>query len=205
MPIAPFESFTKGGPVKDLYGGYPAYVGVRAAELAQNGVAGPKAFFDSAELDPNEVDHVYIKPWAWCRSTHAALTAFEKLLPLERSVASIQVETYRFAAELTADSDPTTAIGAKTSIPHALAALAHQPIADRVEVTSSPKAGRHARVTVHFDDGSERSAETSEPRSELDPRGKFRHLAGERAHAIETAVDALPRATDVSDLVAALS
>jgi len=207
MPIAPFESFTKGGPVKDLYGGYPAYVGVRAAELARNGVAGPKAFFDSVELDPNEVDHVYLKPWAACRSTHAALTAFEKLLPFARSVTSIRairVETYRFAAELTADSDPTTPIGAKTSIPHALAALAHQPIADRVQVTTSKKSGRHARVTVHFDDGSERSAETSEPRSEEDPRGKFRHLAGERAHAIEAAVDALPRAADVSDLVAAL-
>jgi 2-methylcitrate dehydratase PrpD len=55
-----------------------SYVGVRAAELAQNGIEGPKAFFASTELDPNEVDHVYIKPWASCRSTHAALTAFEK-------------------------------------------------------------------------------------------------------------------------------
>ena len=205
MPIAPFESFTRGGSAKDLYGGYPAYVGVRAAEFAQNGVQGPKAFFASAELDPNEVDHVYIKPWASCRSTHAALTAFEKLLPLERSVESIRVETYRFAAELTADSDPTTTIGAKTSIPHALETLARQPIADRVEVTSSPQEGRHARVTVYLDDGSERSAETSEPRSEVDPRGKFRNLAGDRADAIEAAVDDLPRATDVSDLVAGLS
>ena len=205
MPIAPFESFTRGGSVKDLYGGYPAYVGVRAAELAHNGIEGPKAFFASVELDPNEVDHVYIKPWASCRSTHAALTAFEKLLPLERSVESIRVQTYRFAAELTADSDPTTAIGAKTSIPHALEALARQPIADLVEVTSSSLEGRHARVTVCFDDGSEQSAETSGPRSEDDPRGKFRNLAGERADVIEAAVDGLPRAADISDLIAALS
>ncbi len=205
MPVAPFESFTRGGAVKDLYGGYPAYVGVRAAELAQNGIQGPKAFFASAELDPNEVDHVYIKPWASCRSTHAALTAFEKLLPLERSVASIHVETYRFAAELSADADPTTAIGAKTSIPHALETLAGQPLAERIEVMTSSKDGRYARVTVRFDDGSEQSAETWEPRSEVDPRGKFRNLAGERPEIIEAAVDALPRAADISDLVAALS
>ena len=208
MPVAPFESFTRGGAVKDLYGGYPAYVGVRAAELAQNGIEGPRAFFDSVELDPNEVDHVCIKPWASCRSTHAALTAFEKLLPLGRSVASIRailVETYRFAAELTADSDPTTAIGAKTSIPHALEALARQPIAEFVKVTISPRQGRYARVTVFYDDGSEQSAETSEPRSEINPRGKFRNLAGNRADAIEAAIDDLPRATDISDLVAALS
>ena len=32
MPVAPFESFTRGASVKDLYGGYPAFVGVRAAE-----------------------------------------------------------------------------------------------------------------------------------------------------------------------------
>ena len=205
MPIAPFESFTRGGSVKDLYGGYPAYVGVRAAELAQNGIHGPKAFFESVELDPGEVHNVYIKPWASCRSTHAALTAFETLLPLERPVASIRVETYPFAAELTADSDPTTAIGAKTSIPHALEALARQPIAERVKVTMAPQEGRYARVTVYYDDGSEQSAETSEPRSEADPRGKFHRLAGERADAIESAVDSLPRAKDVAALIATLS
>jgi 2-methylcitrate dehydratase PrpD len=205
MPIAPFESFTRGAAVKDLYGGYAAYVGVRAAELAQNGIVGPRALFASVPLDPNEVANVYIKPWPSCRSTHAALTALEKLLPFERPVASIDVETYRFAAELTADADPTTPIGAKTSIPHAVAALVKQPIADRVRVTTSPRTGRYARVTVRFEDGSESSAQTSEPRSETDPRRKFRELAGARAHAIERAVDALPQADDVSELVAALA
>ena len=205
IPVAPFESFTRGASVKDLYGGYPAYVGVRAAELAQDGVHGPKAFFEPVELDPNEVENVYIKPWASCRSTHAALTAFETLLPLVRSVASIRVETYRFAAELTADSDPTTAIGAKTSIAHALEALARQPIAERVQVTIGSQEGRYARVTVIYDDGSEQSAETSEPRSEADPRNKFRALAGERADAIESAVDGMPRAANISNLVSALS
>lgn len=205
MPIAPFENFTRGAPVKDLYGGYPAFVGVRAAEFAQDGVHGPRAFFESIELDPNEVDHVYIKPWASCRSTHAALTAFETLLPLQRSVTSIRVETYRFAAELTSDSDPTNVIGAKTSIPHALAALARQPIAEKVTVTIGSREGRYARVTVCYDDGTEQSAETSEPRSEADPRGKFRKLAGERAEAIESAVEGLPRAKDIAALTAALS
>lgn len=205
MPVAPFESFTRGAPVKDLYGGYPAYVGVRAAELARNGIEGPRAFFVPDELDPNEVQHVYIKPWASCRSTHAALTALETLLPLDGPVASIDVETYRFAAELTVDSDPATPIGRKTSIPHAIAELLGQPIADRVRVTATEREGRYARVTVRYEDGTEASAETSEPRSESDPRSKFRRLAGEHAEAIESAVEALPNARDISDLIAALS
>ncbi len=205
MPIAPFESFTRGGAVKDLYGGYPAFVGVRAAELSRHGIVGPPALYRHDELDPNEVAHVYIKPWASCRSTHAALTALEKLLPLEQPVASLHVETYGFAAELTADADPTTPIGAKTSIPHTLAQLAGQPIADRVHVTTSTKQGRYARVTVRFEDGSETSAETSGPRSEADPHRKFRKLTGIRADAIERAVLALLQAGDISGLVAALS
>jgi 2-methylcitrate dehydratase PrpD len=204
MPIAPFESFTRGGAVKDLYGGYPAYVGVRAAELAASGIAGPTGFFAAAELDPDEVDHVYIKPWPSCRSTHAALTAFETLLPLVRPVVSIHVETYRFAAELTADADPSTPIGAKTSIPQALEELAGQPLADRVAVTIAPRQDRFARVTVRFDDGTEMSAQTSEPRSETDVRGKLRRLAGDRAAAIEAAVDGLEDAASVRNLVSTL-
>lgn len=206
MPIAPFESFTRGGAVKDLYGGYPAFVGVRAAELARNGIAGPPTLYSSDdELDPNEVANVYIKPWASCRSTHAALTALETLLPLSGPVASVTVETYRFAAELTADADPTTAIGAKTSIPYTVAQLVGQPIAERVHVTTSSQEGRYAKVTVRYEDGTETSAETSEPRSETDPRRKFRNLAGARADAIERAVDALPRAETLSTLIAALA
>lgn len=208
MPMAPFESFTRGGAVKDLYGGYPAYVGVRAAELAQNGIVGPRDFFEHDELDVNEVDHVYIKPWASCRSTHAALTAFEKLLPSIPSTAvidSVHVETYRFASELTADADATTAIGKKTSIPHALEDLAGRPLADLVEVTTSSREGRYARVTVRLDDGSELSAETDAPRSETDVRGKFRKLARDRARAIEAAVDGLPESPDVSNLSASLT
>lgn len=120
-------------------------------------------------------------------------------------MASVHVETYRFAVELDADADASTPIGAKTSIAHALQELSRQPIADRVEVSLTQREGRYARVTVRFDDGAESSAEATEPRSETDVRGKFRRLAGERADAIEAAVDALPSAGDVRDLSAALA
>ncbi|MFQ5791699.1 MAG: MmgE/PrpD family protein, partial [Acidobacteriota bacterium] len=41
LPMGPFEAFTKGAPVKDLYGGWPAMLGVHAALLAREGLAGP--------------------------------------------------------------------------------------------------------------------------------------------------------------------
>ena len=62
-------------------------------------------------------------------------------------IASVHVETYAFAAELSRDADATTPIGAKASIPHAITELAGQPIADRVSVDVSEAVGsRGARV-----------------------------------------------------------
>src|SRR3954471_13946619 len=48
VPMGPFEPFTKGGPVKDLYGGWPAFLGVQAALLAREGLAGPLDLFEAA-------------------------------------------------------------------------------------------------------------------------------------------------------------
>ena len=221
MPLGPFESFTRGASVKDLYGGYPAYIGVQAALLSRSGVRGPDELFESKrdgvgaflghaatpafELDLDEVLHVELKPWPACRSVHAALTALEKLLPIEVPIVSVHVETYAFAAELSEDADANKPIGAKASIPHAIAALAGQPIAGRVKVDSSEAVGpRGARVCVLFADGTERVAETSAPRSETDARAKMAQLLPERATGLEAAVDALPEAEDLSELVSAL-
>jgi len=220
MPLGPFESFTKGAPVKDLYGGYPAFIGVEAAFFARSGIVGPEALFESErdgigafladgahearaplELDLDEVLHVELKPWASCRSVHASLTALEKLLPLEKDVAEIHVETYRFAAELSAESDPSTPIGAKASIPYAIETLTGKS----ADVTIAEDVGpRGARVSVRFEDGTERTAEVSSPRSEKDARKKIRRLAGNRAAVLEAAVDELPNAKNLNALTRAL-
>ena len=221
MPLGPFESFTRGASVKDLYGGYPAYIGVQAALLSREGVRGPDELFESErdgvgvflghtatpafDLDLDEVLHVELKPWPACRAVHATLTALEKLLPIAAAITSVHVETYAFAAELSRDADATTPIGAKASIPHAIAELTGQPLGDRVSVEISEAVGpRGARVCVLLADGTERIAETSAPRSETNARAKMATLIPERSGRLEAAVDALPEAEEVSELVNAL-
>lgn len=230
MPLGPFESFTRGATVKDLYGGWPAFVGIRAARFVEQGLSGPLEIFSSERdgvgtfllhraiedravldsLDWEEALDVYIKPFATCRAVQASLTALEKLLPLDvDAIQSIDVATYGFAAELSRDSDASTAIGAKTSIPYgiatllldgrvdpeafvesALASAGRRQLAERVEVRSALEQG--AKVTVTFRDGEQKSATANEARSESDVRAKFRRLAGAAARAIEDAVDRLP-------------
>ncbi len=144
LPVAPFEPFTKGAPVKDLYGGWPAYVGVLAALMARDGVFGPADAFEAPDdgvahgvlhgppadcigPDPNEILNTHFKAYATCRSVQPTLTALERTLPLEPSrIESIVVETYPFAVELSEDADAATAIGAKASIPYCVAALLEQ-------------------------------------------------------------------------------
>jgi 2-methylcitrate dehydratase PrpD len=226
MPLGPFESFTRGATIKDLYGGWPAFVGVVAARYARHGLSGPLELFSSErdgigrflahraigerlDLDLDDSLDVYIKPFATCRAVHASLTALEQLLPLDvEDISSIDVETYRFASELSHDSDPSTVIGAKTSIPYAVATLlldgrvdpeAFAPealkssdrrrLAALVSVRHTLEQG--ARVTVTFRNAGGRTALVREARSETDVRAKFRRLAGEWAEPMERAVDSL--------------
>ena len=241
LPLGPFESFTRGASVKDLYAGWPAFVGVRSARFAAAGVVGPEEIFGSArdglgrflahapvEPEPLDVDRaldVYFKPFACCRALHSTLTALEKLLPLPvESIRHVRVETYPFAFELSADSDASTPIGAKTSIPYAVATLlldgrvdpqsyrgevfqetSRRNLARRVVVERLTGAsGRASRVTVELADGGGKTAEVDRPRDEKDVRGKLRRLAGERAAAIEDAVGELERAPDLTRLLGVL-
>jgi 2-methylcitrate dehydratase PrpD len=252
MPFGPFEAFTKGAPVKDLYGGWPAFIGVMAAQLTKAGLSGPTDLFeaaadgvgsallhapvtDSADADPRELLHVQFKPYATCRSVQPTLTAVEQLLPVDPyDVDTILVETYPFAVELSRDSDPETSVGAKTSIPYAVASLIldgqvgpeaftvtqvgnriRQALAARVKVRSAGDMEmpvvRGARVTIVFKSGIERHAEVRatrwtdvNPATEEELRTKFRRLAGEVADPIECAVDHLVNASDLDELMMAL-
>ena len=252
LPLGPFEAFTKGAPVKDLYAGWPAFLGVTAAALAQAGLAGPVDLFesaadgigsfllhapvdDAAPPDPDELLHVQFKAYATCRSVQPALTAIEALLPIDPdAVESIVVDTYPFAVELSRDSDSTTPIGAKTSVPYAVATCVldgvvgpegftpaavaeplRQALARRVTVRVAADMVdplvRGARVEVRLESGEFRRAAVgatrwiaAAPATEAQLREKFRRLTGPAGAAIEQAVDTLIDAPDVTALLAAL-
>ena len=143
-PIGPFEPFTRGATVKDLYGGWPGFVGVQAAELARAGLAGPRDLLeaprdglgtfvlhgpaDTAEIepDPDELLQVYFKPYSTCLSVQPTLTALEPLAERVRdpdAIESVTVETYPFAVGLSDDADLATPIGARTSLPYCAASM----------------------------------------------------------------------------------
>lgn len=252
LPIAPFEAFTKGAPAKDLYGGWPAHIGVLASLMALDGLAGPVDAFEApddgiahamlddvpTDLQPpiaSELLNVQFKPYATCRSVQPALAALEGLLPLDpASIASIEIATYPFAVGLSEDADPTTPIGAKTSIPYCIATLvmdgdvgpdAFSPeaignvvrseLARRVTVVTADDmiepVVRGARVVVRFGDGREQRHAVTEARwslsngaTDAEVVSKFRRLAGTRADPIERAVRELGDAEDLSDLLAAI-
>lgn len=139
-PIAPFHAFTAGAPVKDLYAGWPAFVGVTAAELAMAGLEGSSALFNApgdglgwflahqpvepGEPELDELRHIAFKAYPSCRATHMVLTALESMLPVAADqVDAIRIETYPAAARLSADADPTSPIGAKVSLPFCVASM----------------------------------------------------------------------------------
>ncbi len=252
MPLGPFEAFTRGAPVKDLYAGWPAFVGVTSAALARAGLAGPVDVFESPadgvgsfllhapvdeveRPDPAELLHVQFKAYATCRSVQPALTALEQLLPIDlETVESIVVDTYPFAVELSRDSDCTTPIGAKTSVPYAVASCLldgevgpasftaaavaqaqRQAMARRVTVRVAADMVdpivRGARVEIRLSTGERRRARVrstrwtdAAPATEEELREKFRRLSGPAGAAIERAVDDLIDAPNLSALLAAL-
>jgi 2-methylcitrate dehydratase PrpD len=256
VPMGPFESFTKGGPVKDLYGGWPAFVGVQAALLAREGLAGPLDLFETAGdglgasylhqtldtepfgPDPEELLHVHFKTFSTCRSVQPTLTAVERLAsscPFDLdAVERITVETYPYAVGLSVDSDPTTPIGARCSIPYGVASLLldgevypesyvdtaladprREALAARVSVSIAPDMAqpvlRGARVAVELKDGSVRRSEVRDARwgdtngaTASELRAKFGRLAGPAGPSLEAAVDALLAAPSLDQLVAAI-
>ncbi|MFN8523503.1 MAG: MmgE/PrpD family protein [Chloroflexota bacterium] len=255
LPLGPFETFTRGGPIKDLYGGWPAFIGVQAARLAAQGVAGPldilsaprdglsiflpprEATVDNVDPDPRELLNDGFKAYSTCRSVQPTLTALEQL-DLSRidpaRIARVDVESYAYAVGLSEDSDPTTAIGARTSIPYGVASmlLDHEvwPEAFGPDALRDPRRAalaarvsvrvaqdmvqpliRGARVNVTMDDGLSYRAEVPSTRwtpsnqaTEGEIRAKLRRLAGESAPAIETAVSNLASAPDVTALAHSL-
>jgi 2-methylcitrate dehydratase PrpD len=158
-----------------------------------------------------EITRGYFKNHAACRYTHGALDALDAIEARGRvdpeTVGSVRVETYPDAARLT-EAHPKNDLEAKFSIPFAVAtrilngdsskasfaegALTDEAyeLAERVSVTAAedlaarvPEA-RSTRLTVAFEDGTERTEEIRYPKGdERNPlsvpelREKFRTLA----------------------------
>ena len=212
-PATPFEVFTKGATVKDLYGGWGNMLGVQSVQLANAGLTGPSTIFegkrglfknwlegnpDSETLDEaldieNAKMVFHIKPFPCCTAAHPALTAIENLIHENpslgpQSIASIDVDTYLFGAELSHESNSDTPIGAKVNIPYLAASMithgellpehSEEPwisdssinaLAKRISVTCAQSEDelltrtRSARVVVTLKDGSllESSADRS--------------------------------------------
>lgn len=147
-PAAPFESFTRGASVKDLYGGWGNMLGVQSAELGKLGLTGPDTLFEGerglfrnwlngtpdaeavdAAFDIGEIEMMFhIKPFPSCTSAHPTLSALEKLI-MENpgltpdEIERVEIDTYRFAGDLSDESSADTPVGAKVNIPFLAASM----------------------------------------------------------------------------------
>ncbi len=144
--IAPLSTFAW-GPSRPLHAGAAAMAGVRAAELARDGVGGGTAVLEDprglgalagvpsavlreralADLAP-AVARVYFKPFAACRHAHGAIELAqqirEELGPgVARSIDSVEVRTYELAKLLVGRHTAPGAGWAEcdTSLPYATA------------------------------------------------------------------------------------
>ena len=195
---ASFQAAYDGASVRNTYAGVGAQLGLLAAQLSRCGFTGERNgpatvfgrimsdSFNAAALieglgERYEISRGYFKLYACCRYNHAALDAV-LLLRAEQPFAveeieRVEVESYYQAAQLR-DKTPTSPLGARFSVPFAVATtlvtgstdpeafeqqMLENPtvrsLARRVDVREDPAFTammpdhRPARVTVHLADG----------------------------------------------------
>ncbi|OLL31685.1 hypothetical protein BTH42_10225 [Burkholderia sp. SRS-W-2-2016] len=136
------KTMLQGGLVRNLYAGLSNSNGLLAAQLVlcgfQGEADGPASLF--GEIVSEHYDRVkllrgireewhlmqnYFKLHSCCRYNHGTLDALDILaergtLPAAADISSIEVTTYKYAAELT-DPAPRNTLGAKFSVPFAVA------------------------------------------------------------------------------------
>lgn len=206
------RTMLEGGTVRNVYAGVSNQMGLLAADLVASGFTGERDGLGSVfgaivseGLDKDaltgglgrewQIVRNYFKLHACCRYNHATLDALAKLGPIDpASVASVEVETYGYAAELD-DPAPRNTLAAKFSAPFAVATtIVHgssgmasftmeavedvrvRDLAVRVAVREDPAmsarlpAERPARVRIRYRDGREAVAETATNRGDdVDP------------------------------------
>ncbi len=144
MEIMPsFENAFQGCTVRNVYAGVGATAGILAAQLAKanftpqhDALGSIYGTIISPWLDPErlveglgrqyEITQGFIKPFAACRFAHPAVEATEKLIkkhPVDPDdIDAVEVMTFDWAASLN-DQMPQTDLGAKFSVPWAVAAM----------------------------------------------------------------------------------
>ncbi|WP_166396193.1 MmgE/PrpD family protein [Rubrobacter marinus] len=201
---SPYNHATGGALVRNVWTGAGARLGIMASELAMDGILGlpssPLDVFGTAlqgewqegalsnGLGENyAIESGYHKPYACCQYAHATIDALLELrarheaLEWAREVESIVVETHPKGLSLDV-ARPETTLGAKFSLPHAVAAgLAYgtggpsaftrasiedpgvRALSDAVELRPIEEVkewpeDRPSRITVRLRDGSEDTA-----------------------------------------------
>lgn len=142
-PVTPFIAFSAGAGVKDLYGGWPAGMGLLCAALTDTGIhgptdllEGPMGWLQAVGGDPEHpalslddpadwvIGQTYVKPHAACSLSHTSIDAAIAIRHRGRPVADIEqvvVRTHVFADRLT-NITPASTQAAKFSIPWVVAA-----------------------------------------------------------------------------------
>jgi len=201
----PYSHAIEGALVRNAWAAAGAWLGLFACDLARLGIggtpSGPYDVYDrglGARSNPAEltaglgsdwtIRDGYHKLYAACHHSHAAMEAIESLIAAHpglrggATVASVHVEGSAMAMNF-GNAAPVTTLGAKFSIPHAVAgtivygaedprifsaaSLRDEAIADlraRVTMARLPEVkpwplDRPARVTLHLRDGRRLAAE----------------------------------------------
>jgi 2-methylcitrate dehydratase PrpD len=142
-PVSPFQTFTEGATIKDLYGGWPGFVGTLAALMAQDGFTGPEKLFEGSKgfcrnvADEYDVTKIvqnlgeqwriletYFKKHASCSFSHTTMDAVMEIVESQPVAAddieTVLVKTHRFASDLD-EKRPQTLSAKKSSIPYCTA------------------------------------------------------------------------------------
>ena len=208
------QTMLQGGTVRNTFAGVSGQIGVLVWYMVESGFTGEAdglatiwGSVSSTEWQPEEmtkdlglryeIARNYFKRHACCRYNHGALDALAMIheahgkFPAE-AVASVRVETYSLAAELS-DRNPRNTLAGKFSVPFAIASTLIngssgmesftwdkvrnsdiQAFADKVEVLEDPKLTammpefRPSRVTVKLTDGKQFSAMTKTNRGDTE-------------------------------------
>ena len=142
-PVAPFQTFTEGAVVKELYGGWPAYVGTLAALMAKEGFTGPVELLEGKmgfcrnvanEYDLSKITdrlgekwricETYFKKHASCSFSHTTMDAVLEIVTSQQvspeDIQRVVIKTHRFASDLR-EKNPLTLSAKKSSLPYCVA------------------------------------------------------------------------------------
>jgi 2-methylcitrate dehydratase PrpD len=151
IPVAPYAPALSGAATKDIYAGWPNFLGFNMVRLARAGWDGPWDLLEGTkglaqvlswpgstdELrsgaleglgDGFEIMKTYFKPYPCCRWLHAPVKALLELMQetgwTAHQVAAIEVRGPSFLSMYSQKDDFTQATSARFSLPYTMAAAA---------------------------------------------------------------------------------